>query len=199
MISCVLLAAGLSTRFGSPKPLAQLKRATVIEHLQNTLIDSQVQEVIVVLGAHGEHIQTHLLNHKKIRIVYNKDYNLGQTSSFKVGLQHISEDSQGIMLLPTDYPLIQTKTINVLIEIFRATKPLILIPTYHGKKGHPPIYHRTLTETILKMDNACGINNLMHQNASAVKLFEVNDPGVLSTFNTPEEFKEMMWFYLQRR
>jgi len=192
MTSCIILAAGLSTRFGSPKPLANLKGTTVIEYLQKTLTDSQVDEIIIVLGAYHEEIKTHILNHKKIKVVYNKDYNLGQTSSFKTGLRHTLEDSDGIMLLPADYPVVRRETIDLLIENFSKQKTLMLIPTHHGKKGHPPIFHGTLTETILKMDDSSGLNVLAKQNAFEVRLLEVDDPGILYTFNNPEELKDLL-------
>ena len=113
MISCILLSAGLSSRFGSPKALARINNISVIEHIQNTLDNSMVSEVIVVLGGHAKKIKSVVLKHKKVKYVYNKDYNLGQTSSFKIGLKHISTNSLAVMLLPIDYPLIQFKTINL--------------------------------------------------------------------------------------
>ena len=54
MISCLLLTAGLSSRFHSPKALARLGEDTVIEHLQKTLINTQLSEIVVVLGAEFE-------------------------------------------------------------------------------------------------------------------------------------------------
>jgi len=90
MIACILLSAGLSQRFGSPKALAQWNTGTVIEHLQNLLVKSQVDEIIVVCGAHADQIKPHILEHKQVRFVYNKDYNFGQTSSFKAGLKSVS-------------------------------------------------------------------------------------------------------------
>jgi len=140
MIPCVLLSAGESERFGSPKALADLHNETVIEHLQKILLETQVSEIIVVLGACADQIKPYLLDHKKVRFVYNKDYNFGQTSSFKVGVEAVSRDAKGIMLLPVDYPLVLADTINALIRYFLDNNPRILIPTFKDKKGHPPLY-----------------------------------------------------------
>ena len=46
MISCILLAAGFSSRFGSPKALAELPGERVIERLQNELLKTQVEEIV---------------------------------------------------------------------------------------------------------------------------------------------------------
>lgn len=194
MVSCILLSAGESSRFGSPKALAKLKSEHVITRLQSMLISSLVDEIIVVLGFEAERIKPALLNHKKVRVVHNKDYKFGQTSSFKEGLRDVSKESKGVMLLPVDYPLIQTETVDLLIEKFIQSSPLILIPTYKDKKGHPPFFSTNLSVTFNSLDNAVGINTVIHENEQSVILFPVEDKGVVSSFNTKEEFEELAEF-----
>src|SRR5438093_2568565 len=94
MTSCILLSAGLSTRFGSAKALAKLGDQTVIECLLKTLVESDLAEIIVVLGAHADKIKPHILNHTKVKVVYNKDYILGQTSSVKAGVEALDPKSR---------------------------------------------------------------------------------------------------------
>ena len=187
MIACILLSAGLSTRFGSPKALAKLNGRTVIEYVLQTLIDSKLDQIIVVLGAQADEIKAHILKHKKVKVVYNKDYNLGQTSSFKAGLEALQGES-GIMLLPVDLPCIKKETIDQLIDQFLAQKPKILIPTYQQKRGHPPLFASNFKELFLGMDNLTGINSLEHQHESEIVFFPVDDPGIAKSFNTQEEF-----------
>ncbi len=188
MISCILLAAGLSSRFGSPKALSSLQGKPIIERIQRVIIDSHVSELIVVLGAFAEEIKPFLLKHKKINVVYNKDFHLGQTSSFKSGLRTLSDDIEGIMLLPVDYPLIKKEILDCLAEEFSKTKPLVLIPTYQGKKGHPPIFNNCLKEKLLKLDDSLGVNTITGLYANRIKFLDVSDSGIIKTFNTREEF-----------
>ncbi len=191
MISCIILAAGFSSRFGSPKALAKLNGINVIESLQKTLLETSVKEIIVVLGAHSDQIKSSLLNHKKVRFVYNKDYNFGQTSSFKVGLKNISSGLAGIMLLPVDYPFVGQATIEDLVGSFLENKPTILIPTFNNKKGHPPIFHAKLKEEFLLLDDSVGINTINHLHKDETMLFPTNDQGIIATFNTLEEFEKL--------
>lgn len=188
MIACLLLSAGLSQRFGSPKALAKLNGETVVVYLQKFLLDAGLHEIIVVLGADAKDIKPCLLKHKYIRFVYNKDYNLGQTCSFKFGLRHIGPGSQGVLLLPIDYPWIQRETLQLLYRVFVKEKPAVLIPTFHGQKGHPPIFAAHLKTEFLKLDNALGINTLAHRHQKETLLLPVEDPGIITTFNTQEEF-----------
>lgn len=187
MISCILLSAGLSQRFGSPKALAKLQDGVVIERIQKTLISSNIDEIIVVLGAYANEIKSHILNHKKVRFVYNKDYILGQTSSFKVGLREISPSSQGISLFPVDFPFIQAQTMDVLMKEFNEKSPPLLVPTYQGKRGHPPLFHVSCKQEILDWDDSVGINVFQQKIWNSAEFCAVGDPGVISTFNTAQE------------
>ena len=191
MVSCLLLAAGFSRRFGSPKALALINGVTIIEQLQSILIRSQVGEIVVVLGDHADDIKSHILNHKKIKVVYNKDYNLGQTSSFKVGLEAISTVALGVMLLPVDVPTIKVDTIDFLVNQFLLKRPPILIPTYNNIKGHPPIFNAIIKKTLLGMDNAVGLNTFEQERESDIVLLPVEDAGILRSFNTPEELEKI--------
>ena len=193
MVSCILLSAGLSERFGSPKALAIYERnTTLIKRQQIMLVDSQVDEMIIVLGAYAAKIRPQLLKHKKIKVVYNKDYNLGQTSSFKVGLQVLKKAVRGVMLLPVDFPCIKTKTINLLINYFIEKSPLILIPTFKGTKGHPPIFGAKLKDDFLKLPLSSGLNTIAHQYVEAVNYLPVEDQGILKSFNTQEEYAQLI-------
>ncbi len=191
MISCILLCAGLSLRFGSPKALAKLNGLTVIDYEQQVLLQSSIDEIVVVLGAEADKIKPHILKHKKIKFVHNKDYNLGQTSSFKVGLSAIHKDTKGIMLLPVDFPVIKRSTFDSLVKAFLKDSSLVLIPTFQQKKGHPPIFNVQLKSEFLALDNTFGLNTITHRHPSDTKLLMVDDPGILRSFNTLQEFIQL--------
>ncbi len=200
MISAILLSAGLSQRFGSPKALAQIgpQEKNVISLLQDTLINSAVDEIIVVLGDRADEIKPYLLNHTKLKVVYNKDYKLGQTSSFKTGLREISGATHGIMLFPIDCPLIKKQTINTLIDCFVKENPFILIPVYESRKGHPPIFNISLKDEILGMADNVGLNVFQTQHQNSTMLYEIEDAGILQSFNTPEEFEALKRVFVPR-
>ena len=191
MLSCIILSAGLSHRFGSPKALAKINIETVVEHLQRLLLATQIQEIVIVLGHDAKKIEPHLLKHKRIRFVYNKDYNLGQTSSFKVGLEAANPQAQGIMLLPVDYPVIKKETIDRLIELFLDKKPAILIPTFENQKGHPPIFHAKLKPEILSLPNDVGLNTVAYKHQKDTMVLALKDGGIVKSFNTPAEFEQL--------
>lgn len=191
MVSCLLLSAGFSSRFGSPKALARLNGRTLIEHLQELLLSTQLLEIIIVLGHDAERIKPFLFKHKRIKVVYNKDYKFGQTSSFKCGLKDLDDQTIGILLFPVDYPLIKNQTVDTLINCFEEKKPAVLIPSYQDKKGHPPILDAGLKNELLVLEDSMGVNTVIHRHADDVIVLPVGDAGVIKSFNTKEEFEQL--------
>ena len=187
MITCILLSAGLSERFGSPKALAPIAKNNVIQHLQNTFLESTCDNIVVVLGANHKDIEPFIFIHKRIRVVYNKDYYFGQTSSIQAGLKAVENSSAGIMFQPVDCPLVQASSVDTIIDCFKKNSPDLLIPCYQGKKGHPPIFHQRLRQTILELPLTLGLNSLFSYNPP--QTLDIDDPGILKSFNTPEEFE----------
>lgn len=199
MVSCIILAAGLSSRFGSPKALVEIDGDPLILRLQKQVLSSHVSELIIVLGANRSAITPFILNHKKLKVVYNKDYKLGQTHSFKVGLGVLQPSVQGVMLLPVDCPLITTEFLNGLVSVFITQQPYILVPTYKGKKGHPPLFHGCAKEEILKLPDDVGLNVFEHNNTHRTLFFPVEDERCLISFNTLSEWEEIKKkFFTQR-
>ncbi len=190
MISCILLTAGESKRFGSPKALADIQNQKTIQVLQEKLIQSLIDEIIIVTGAFENLINPYVLNHSKVRVVHNKDYKLGQTSSFQTGLNIVDKNSKGIMLLPIDCPFILTTSIDTLICYFRKHVHDILIPSYQEKKGHPPILNAKLKNEILNLPPNKGLNSLIK--LYQTKVLEINDPGIIQSFNTKEELEKIV-------
>lgn len=191
MIDCILLSAGESSRFGSPKALAIAEGKTIIERTQETILSSNINNIIIVLGAHAESIRPFVLKHKRVKVVYNNHYNFGQTSSFKCGLLNVDPKVQGVFLLPVDFPCINAETFNILINEFHKEKSKIIIPIYNGRKGHPPLFHVCLKPDFLSLDNSQGINSVNHKYAKQTTLLPTNDRGVLLSFNTKEEWEEI--------
>jgi molybdenum cofactor cytidylyltransferase len=188
MVSGLLLSAGLSSRFGSPKALACIDSTPAIIFLLEKLITTSLDEIIVVLGADNQQIELCLFKHKTIQVVYNKDYNLGQTSTVQTGLKSLSPQSLGFMVLPVDCPFIKSQTVEAMIQRFKTDPSPILIPTFKDHRGHPPVFDIRFKAPILKLNPSEGINALLHQHPDDITAVELDDPGITQSFNTPEEF-----------
>lgn len=192
MISCIVLAAGESRRFGSPKPLARIGAQTVITRLLKTLLETKIGEIIVVLGADAETIKPEISRDKRIKIVLNKDFFLGQGSSFKAGLAALNRSCQGVFLLPVDTPFVRKETFDMLIKTSVQNPSLIIVPTYDDHKGHPPIIPRGLFQEYVDLKPGQPLFTVLRRHETEILKIPVQDKGVVQSFNTPEEFKKIL-------
>jgi molybdenum cofactor cytidylyltransferase len=189
MVTGLILSAGLSERFGSPKALANLSTGTVIQHVQDSLLQSACGKIVVVLGGDADKILPFIFIHSKISVVYNNRYYFGQTTSVQEGWRHAEESSEGIMLLPVDCPLVKVSTIDQIIGHFNQQAPDILVPSYQHKKGHPPVFHQRLRTKVLGLSDNQGLNSLFADHPP--QTIDIDDPGIVKSFNTPQEFEEI--------
>jgi molybdenum cofactor cytidylyltransferase len=140
MISCLVLAAGESTRFPGNKLLYEIKpNVSLLEFLLQSIIDSKVNQIIVVLGYEAKIIKetVDILSNEKVHTIVNTEYKVGgMSSSIRRGMQLIS-NADAILITPGDIPLIPSNVFNSVIDYFNKNHPDIIIPTYNNFKGHP--------------------------------------------------------------
>lgn len=191
MITCLLLAAGSSSRFGSPKALVNIQGKNLLVRQSEMLFSAGIEQIVIVLGAHAEQIRPAIATDPRIKAVYNEHFQQGQTSSVKAGIFLGVPAGSDFLLLPVDFPFVLPGTVSRLNDYFQKNVPLVLIPAYDGRKGHPPVFSHTLRNEILQLDNSLGLNKIIHRHQAEVHLLPVQDKGVLATFNTPEELTQI--------
>ena len=84
MISAILLAAGQSKRMnGENKLTKEIQGTALIKRSVQNILDSSVQELIIVLGYQKEIIEKLIDKNERIKIVFNKNFESGMASSIK--------------------------------------------------------------------------------------------------------------------
>ena len=112
VIPAVILAAGLSTRMGRPKPLLPLSGGeTFVTRIVRSFLESGVDDVVVVLGHEADAVAAKLIESGvAARFVINEAYQTGQLSSVLRGLNAIDRPGVRAMLLTlVDVPLVVTR------------------------------------------------------------------------------------------
>ncbi|MDD5019422.1 MAG: nucleotidyltransferase family protein [Candidatus Omnitrophica bacterium] len=189
MVSCIVLAAGSSSRFGSPKPLTLIRSRPLIALLLEQLLKTQLGEIVVVLGADADAIMPCVTANPRVHCVFNDNHKRGQTSSFKKGLECISPAAQAAMLLPADVPFVKPETVDKIIETFLKNPFAILIPTCGGRSGHPSVFSKKLFPEFASLADEAPLSTIQHIHASEILKLPVCDESVTLSFNTPEELR----------
>lgn len=155
MVSAILLAAGESKRLGIPKLLLPFSQSTILEQTIDNLLNSSVDEVIVVLGYRAEETMRKIAN-RPVKIAINPIYYQGMSTSIVKGLSLVDNRAQSIMVTLADQPLIDSQTINRLIEESLGHDKGIVIPTYQAERGHPVIFASKYKEELLRLTGDIG-------------------------------------------
>ena len=185
----ILLAGGTSSRFGTKnKLLADFGGASLVYHAAQTLVKAEINEVVVVVGYEAEAV-SNAVSMLNVRIVRNRSYEEGISSSLKCGLRTVS-DADAVVFLPGDMPLVAPKTVNVLTDAYRAEFGTALAAAYEGIRGNPVLFDRTHFDDLLSTTGDSGGRSILLTNESG-GLIETNDAGVHVDVDTPNELAQI--------
>ena len=134
MIAAVVLAAGASTRFGSPKQRVLL--GPVLARLR----ESSVDEILVVLGAHDVDVDA--------RTVHCPDWEQGPGASLRCGLAALGPDVEAAVVVLGDGPDLDPRAVDRVVSTWRATGAERLGATYDGVRLHPLLLARSAWDGI---------------------------------------------------
>ena len=113
MIKGILLAAGQSRRLKNENKLIKIfKNRPLIHHALNSVQNSKIKKLIIVLGYQFKEVKKKIKKNKKIIFVHNKNYKNGMSSSIKSGLKKITKKDKGFIILQSDMPFVKTSDIN---------------------------------------------------------------------------------------
>ncbi|HUL29588.1 MAG TPA: nucleotidyltransferase family protein [Thermodesulfobacteriota bacterium] len=182
-ISAILLGAGQSKRMGVDKLSLPWSRKTILEHCFGTLLESEVEELIVVLSARNQGAKT-LFQGRKAKIVINPLSKMGMSTSIRRGLQEVHRHSQGILIALGDQPFLKTRTVDALIRAFDRLEGGIIIPSFQGRRGHPVIFHRRFRGDLLKLKGDAGGRCVIESHPEDVQVIPVKSAGVVRDVDT---------------
>jgi len=174
---------------GFPKMLLSFNGTTMIETVIGNVTRSNVDNVLIVLGANSDAI-TGLDINMSVRYCYNDSYKEGMLSSVLCGFRNLPSDFEAVLVFQGDQPLIPPNVINKVIETYRLSGKGIVIPVYNGKRGHPLLIDKKYNDEIEKLNTREGLRSLAYQFSDDVLEVETDDPGILRDFDTYEEYKE---------
>jgi molybdenum cofactor cytidylyltransferase len=190
-ISAIILAAGISSRMGYLKQLANIKGKSMLEIVLDKIKKFPFHEIIIVLGYEHEEVLKNLKLAVE-KIVINEEYEKGMSSSLKKGVQSISEDSEAFAIFLADMPLIKEESIKNVIEEFNNKSCLIAAPVYNKEIGHPVIFHRSLISEIINLEGDIGAKKIIEKYKDKACFVEVDDEGVLIDIDTPKDLEEVL-------
>ena len=185
----VILAAGASTRMGSPKALCDFYGRSCLELALDACREALLARPIVVLGFWASQISARVrLDAATVRI--NDLSHRGQTSSLKVGLGALPSSAEAFLLYPVDFPLLTAMDIQPLLAAWRRrrSEQRIFIPSYAHRRGHPVLFDAELRGAFLRVHDDAPARAVIEARPDAVSYVDHDTPYVLMDMDTPQDY-----------
>lgn len=186
-VCAIVLAAGMSTRMGSVKPLVSVSGRTFIERVLDNVLDSSVDSVVVVLGYEAERVRGFVFSNR-VRVVVNEKYREGMASSIRAGLA-VTGEVDAAMIVLADQPFVKTDTMDRILAVYRERRPKIVIPEFAGQRGNPVVVDRSLFPELLDLTGDVGARAVFGKYLGETAKVSVADRGVVVDLDSPEEIR----------
>jgi|FLOH01.1.fsa_nt_gi molybdenum cofactor cytidylyltransferase len=187
-VTAILLAAGLSKRFGAAnKLLEKIDGEAMVRRVAVAVCASKAMRIVVVLG-HEADLIADALSGLALETVLNSDFGDGQISSVRVGVRAVGDDATGFMMCLGDQPLLTSADYDALIDAFSEQPDRVLVPFLAGKRGNPVILPIALRDDILAGGVNVGCRQFIDSHPQLVHRLDVSNPGYRNDFDTPEHF-----------
>lgn len=188
----VLLAAGLSSRFGADnKLLALIDGVPLVRRVAEQLVASQAAGVIVVTGFEADKLRD-ALEGLDIQFANNPEHAEGLASSLRCGVSALPKESAGAMIVLGDMPGITTELIDSLIDTFRQSRNRkIVYPTRKGgQQGNPVIWPSGYFEDLKSLTGDSGAKHLIGANEADTLRVPVDEDESLRDIDEPSDLTD---------
>ena len=176
---------------GTNKLLLEIGQVPIIRRVVQAALESMVDEVVVVVGWQAEQVR-HALHGLSCRVVVNPNYEKGQSESVKVGLSEINPTARAVLILPGDVAMIDSHSINAVIETYEKERCGIAVACHHERFGHPILFDKRLFPEIQRInEETFGLKAVVSEHQGEVCKVETSSLFVLREVDTPEALKRL--------
>ncbi|MHB1179220.1 MAG: nucleotidyltransferase family protein [Daejeonella sp.] len=186
----IILAAGSSSRFGSPKQLLVYRHKTLLQNC----IDNAKQVhgnplLLLVLGAHKELIKDQI-DIRNVTVIENNNWESGMASSITSAvttLQADFPDTDGMILMVCDQPFADRVILTELLLKQKDTGKAIVASAYDGTHGTPAFFHRSMFSELLDLKGDTGAKKILEKYKNLSAYVSFNAGGI--DIDTSEDYK----------
>jgi molybdenum cofactor cytidylyltransferase len=184
----IVLAAGASTRFGSPKQLVRVGGRPLLHAVVTRTAEVTGNALIVVLGAGASELAP-LLKHSAGSVVVNRHWREGLASSIRAGVARLPATCAGAMLVLADQAAVSSDDLRRLAGTWRRRPQCIAAALYAGTTGAPAIFPRNTFTELAALRGDSGARAILRRNAD--RLMRVPMPAAELDLDTPEDLLQL--------
>jgi molybdenum cofactor cytidylyltransferase len=184
MVSAVVLAAGASTRMGTPKLLLSLRGEPIIRRTVRAVSGAGFDDVLVVLGHESDEMLA-ALDGLAFRHAINAEYESGMGSSFRTAVAHLPDSTAALFAL-ADQPLLTSNEYREVLGTYRTHAPGIVCARYGEVTAPPHLFDREFFPELARLEHGARPVLQRHRDRILVLQFP---PALLFDVDTPADYE----------
>ena len=193
----IILAAGESSRMGSPKGLLEWRGTTLLEYQMNSLLQGGCDKVVVVTGKYDAEMAPLLKDRPRIIRSYNPKYLEGKTTSIKAGVWMLPDEIHSIVLLAVDQPR-PAWVIEKVLRHHLDAEADVTSPGFDGQGGHPLVFDAQLRSDLMNItEEDEGVRGIFRKPDIYHHRVQFDSAIIRLDINTPEAYKNALASYTE--
>ena len=182
-VGCVIMASGVSKRFGENKLLADFRGKTLIERaLEITDGDLFSRRIVVTRTQEAELI----CKERGIEVILHELP--GRGDAVKLGMEYMM-DMDACVFCPCDQPLLKKESLRNLINTFRNDTDKIYRLAWKDAPGTPVLFSKNYYQELMNLPSDKGGSYLLKKYEDNIGLVQVYDKNELKDIDTKEDME----------
>lgn len=163
-VGAIVLAAGASRRYGSPKQLVVVDGRTLLEHALATALAADLAPIVAVVPVWLS--RPAALDDPRVHWIRNPFPERGMSTSLRLGIEAIAEDISAIVILLGDQPQLPQTTITAVLGA-RGERPVVAAEA-GGVLAPPVLVEATHFHLFEGLSGDIGLRQLLRDNPELV-------------------------------
>ncbi len=191
-VAGIILAAGDSTRFGSPKQLLDWHGEPFTRVVARKALEAGLSPIFLVVGAHAEDVGK-TVDDLNVKVIENTKWRDGQSTSIKTGVSSVLAEKSKIgaaIFLLIDQPHVRTSILQALVERHAEKLPAVVAPMVMDRRANPVLFDRRTFSDLLTLEGDVGGRAIFHKHS--VEYVPWHDDRLLLDVDTPEHYQRLL-------
>ncbi len=187
-IVAVVLAAGESVRFGSPKQLLEFEGESLVGRAVRLAEGVCGDRSVLVVGSDWKKVLA-ACGPQRGFFVRNDHYESGMAGSIACGVGSVASVADAVLLIMADQPLITAEHLSSLIQEWSKSVDNIIVSEYAGVQGPPVIFPAHCFDKLMQLEGDQGARALLSDPALSVKGLAFDAASI--DIDTPEDLENL--------
>ena len=151
-------------------------------------VESGLHQILLITGNDSERVED-AAKGTPVTIVQNPDWQTGQGSSIRLGINALPQNVSACLFFMCDQPLIKKEVVTSIVTAYIQERAKIIAPVYQGKRGNPVLFDQSLFHELSHLANEEGGRNLFKRHP--VTYVEIQDDSILIDIDTLQDYEKL--------